>query len=142
MAMIKAVLATFLASLAVVGAWKLPKASSQQLSQAALLLALSAPLSTPAVAQDLSGEKIFNAQCSICHANGGNAVFGSLKKTLSLEALNTYGYGSKEGIASITTNGAGVMPRFGGKDDKPGVLATAEIDAVADYVWAKAQSGW
>jgi len=105
--MIKAVLATFLASLAVVGAWKLPKASSQQLSQAALLLALSAPLSTPAVAQDLSGEKIFNAQCSICHANGGNAVFGSLKKTLSLEALNTYGYGSKEGIASITTNGAG-----------------------------------
>lgn len=80
------------------------------------------------------GATIFDRECTACHAKGDNSIEN--EKTLKLDALKKFGFNSADDIKKRVMEGAGVMPAF--KDS----LKPAEIDAVAKYVWDKAQKGW
>ncbi|MBK7997048.1 MAG: c-type cytochrome [Blastocatellia bacterium] len=80
------------------------------------------------------GAKIFKTECTTCHAGGKNVV--EAEKTLELATLKKFGFNGPEDIKKRISEGAGVMPAY--KDS----LKPAEIDAVANYVWAQAQKGW
>jgi len=43
---------------------------------------------------------------------------------------------------ALVNAGKGIMPRFGAKDEKPGILADEDIAKVSAFVWEKANSGW
>jgi cytochrome c6 len=77
-----------------------------------------------------AGAKIFTANCTACHMNGGNLVMAP--KTLKKDALETYGMYSKEAIITQVTKGKGAMPAFGGR------LSDADIENVAAYVLEQA----
>ena len=80
------------------------------------------------------GAKIFEANCSPCHAGGENTV--ETAKTLKSDALKANGFSSVADIKKRVEEGKGVMPVFKNQ------LKTEEIDAVANYVWEKSQSNW
>jgi len=88
---------------------------------------------SPAFA-DSNGAQLFQSNCAACHALGTNRVMAA--KNLKKEALQKYGMDSKEAIVYQVTNGKNAMPRFGNR------LAPGEIDAIADYVLARAEAGW
>jgi cytochrome c6 len=99
------------------------------------LLVLVTALSRPALAADADhGAKIFKANCTACHIGGRNSV--SAAKTLQKDALTTYGMYSAEAIINQVTNGKGAMPSFAGR------LSATDIEDVAAYVLAQADSGW
>lgn len=102
------------------------------------LLTLSATVLTfsmPALAADpASGAKIFQTNCASCHLKGRNIV--NAAKTLKQEDLEKYGMASLEAIQNQVTNGKSAMPAFGSK------LTAQEIEDVAAYVLAQAESGW
>ncbi len=80
------------------------------------------------------GAKVFEANCSPCHAGGDNTV--ETAKTLKSDALKANGFTSVADVKKRIEQGKGVMPVF--KDQ----LKPQEIDAVASYVWEKAQNNW
>mmetsp|Transcript_3721 Transcript_3721/g.9580 ORF Transcript_3721/g.9580 Transcript_3721/m.9580 type:complete len:141 (+) Transcript_3721:48-470(+) len=84
------------------------------------------------------GEKLFEANCAVCHAGGGNVIDRS--KTLDRENLERQGY-DRENIEQIVARGRGAMPGFMALDSKRG-LDEAQISDIADYVEAQAAAGW
>lgn len=80
------------------------------------------------------GAKVFADNCSPCHEGGNNSVESD--KTLKLAALKANGFNGVPDIKKRVEEGKGVMPVF--KDQ----LKAAEIEAVANYVWERAQKDW
>ncbi len=89
---------------------------------------------SPAWAESLNGEKLFNANCSACHIGGNNVIISH--KTLRKEALEKYEMKSIEAIRYQVINGKNAMPAFGGR------LSEDEISAIATYVLGQAETGW
>jgi len=91
--------------------------------------------SVPAQAADLeNGKSLFNRNCAQCHREGMNVVIKD--KNLTQAALEKYDMFSVEAIAYQITNGKNAMPAFGRR------LKPDQIEDVANYVYAQAQSGW
>lgn len=80
------------------------------------------------------GAAIFDANCKMCHANGGN-IMGK-GKSLSKEDLATNGVNTQEAIAGLVSKGKAPMPGFEGK------LKAEDIAAVTAYVLERAEKGW
>ena len=81
-----------------------------------------------------SGAKVFKANCAGCHAKGRNIVRRG--KNLKLKALHKYKMDSHEAIASIVTNGKGIMSAYGDK------LTPEQIADVSAYVLQRAEQNW
>ena len=81
-----------------------------------------------------SGEQIFSANCSACHAGGNNAIMP--EKTLKQDALEENGMNSIAAITTQVKNGKNAMPAFGGR------LTDEDIDNVAHYVLNQSEQGW
>ncbi|MEM8828197.1 MAG: c-type cytochrome [Cyanobacteria bacterium P01_G01_bin.19] len=81
-----------------------------------------------------SGAKVFKANCAGCHVKGGNIVRRG--KNLKLKALRRYKVDSEEAIASLVTNGKGIMSAYGDK------LTQQEIADVSAYVMERAEQNW
>jgi cytochrome c6 len=81
-----------------------------------------------------NGERIFNANCSACHAGGNNVIIP--EKTLKKEALEANGMNSVDAITYQVTNGKNAMPAFGGR------LDDGDIEDVANFVLSQSEKGW
>ena len=90
--------------------------------------------SSPALADSVSGAKLFTANCAQCHAGGKNLV--NAAKTLKKADLEKYSMYSAEAIIAQVTKGKGAMPAFGGR------LKANQIEDVAAYVLEKAEEDW
>jgi len=91
-------------------------------------------LAPHAAAADLAnGAKLFGANCAACHAGGLNRVVKD--KSLKQEALETYGMNSIAAISKQIANGKNAMPAFK-------KLSASQIEDIASYVLAQAESGW
>lgn len=77
---------------------------------------------------------LFTENCAACHANGGNIIRRG--KNLKRRAMVRNGYGEVSAIASIVTNGKGIMPAYADK------LSGEEIRAIAQYVHEQSEAGW
>ena len=106
-------------------------------------------ISSSAVAQSLStpeipaaetsepaatGSSLFSANCAACHAGGGNIIRRG--KNLKRKAMVRNGFGEVGAIASLVTKGKGIMPAYADR------LTGEEIDAIAQYVHQRSESGW
>jgi cytochrome c6 len=90
---------------------------------------------TPILAADIdNGAKIFTVNCVGCHPHGGNIVRRG--KTLTKKALHKNKFDSLPTVVSIVTNGKNNMSAYGDR------LSQQEIEDVAAYVLAEAESGW
>ncbi len=69
-----------------------------------------------------------------CHANGGNIVRRG--KNLKIKALHRNKVDTQAAIASIVTNGKGIMSAYGDK------LTTEQIAEVSAYVLQRAEQNW
>lgn len=102
------------------------------------LIFLGTFFSTPILAESLTdldhGAEIFEANCAGCHINGGNIVRRG--KNLKSKALHKNKVDSEEAIASLVTNGKGIMSAYGDK------LSQQEIADVSAYVLQQAAQGW
>jgi cytochrome c6 len=100
-----------------------------------LLFVLNFFSSNQGFAADIeNGERIFNANCSACHAGGNNVIIP--EKTLKKEALEANGMNSVDAITYQVTNGKNAMPAFGGR------LDDSDIEDVANYVLSQSEKGW
>jgi cytochrome c6 len=81
-----------------------------------------------------TGETVFQANCTACHAGGKNQII--IEKTLEKEVLENNGMYSVKAIVMQVTNGKNAMPAFGGR------LSDDEIESVANYVLAQSDKGW
>jgi ubiquinol-cytochrome c reductase cytochrome c subunit len=92
---------------------------------------LSMPLLEPAGPADLdTGRDLFNENCAVCHAPGGNGgAVGGDQVAPSLENATTFE------IAEAIRSGPGVMPRFG-----PDTLTSRQVSDIARYVNAALQT--
>ncbi len=100
----------------------------------ATLTTITSAFATGQASHSKLGAKVFEANCSPCHANGANTVEAT--KTLKADALKENGFNGVADIKKRVEEGKGVMPVF--KDQ----LKPAEIDAVANYVWEQSQKDW
>ncbi len=91
----------------------------------------AAPTSAPAVPNT---QALFEAHCSSCHAHGGNLIRRG--KNLQQKTLLRNGYGEMGAIATLITQGKGVMPAYADR------LGESEIEAIAQYVLEQAKTGW
>ncbi|MEB3199049.1 MAG: c-type cytochrome [Synechococcaceae cyanobacterium] len=105
----------------------------QRLATAALLAALLVLGVQPVLAD--SGAQLFENHCAGCHAGGGNIIRRG--KTLRLEALRRYDLASPQAIAAVAAAGRGQMSGY-----REQLGGDAGVQAVADWVWQQAQSGW
>ncbi len=102
---------------------------------ALLAIVLFSTAGSPAQAGNpANGAKIFNANCSACHAGGNNVIIPS--KTLKREALDKYGMASIEAITTQVTKGKNAMPAFNTRLNK------TQIEDVATYVLEQSGKGW
>nr|WP_231848435.1 c-type cytochrome [Gloeobacter violaceus] len=92
--------------------------------------------SLQAAADLAQGEKVFKANCAMCHAGGRNTV--NPAKTLKIEDLKKYKMDTAAAISAQLYNGKGAMPAFG----KNGKLKQDQIDSVTAYVLDQANKGW
>ncbi len=99
-----------------------------------LFTSVSSPVLADVTTNLDSGAKVFKANCAGCHAKGGNIVRRG--KNLKLKALHKYKMDSQEAIASIVTNGKGIMSAYGDK------LTPEQIADVSTYVLQKAAQNW
>ena len=81
-----------------------------------------------------NGAAVFKANCAGCHARGGNIVRRG--KNLKLKTLHKRQVDTQEAIASIVTNGKGIMSAYGDK------LTSEEIANVSAYVLQRAEENW
>lgn len=88
----------------------------------------------PASASQPRAEELFTIQCAGCHRNGKNVIRRG--KNLKLRALQRNGVDSVEAIATLVTNGKGIMSAYGDR------LSPDDIDLLAHYVWGQAQKDW
>jgi cytochrome c6 len=80
------------------------------------------------------GAAVFEANCAGCHINGGNIVRRG--KNLKSKALHKHQVDTQEAIASLVTNGKGIMSAYGDK------LSPQEIIDVSAYVLQQAAQDW
>ncbi|MEM8673561.1 MAG: c-type cytochrome [Cyanobacteria bacterium P01_G01_bin.67] len=92
------------------------------------------PVAADTIANSELGAKVFKANCAGCHVKGGNIVRRG--KNLKLKALHRNKVDTQEAIASLVTNGKGIMSAYGDK------LTDAEIEAVSSYVLQRAAENW
>lgn len=90
-------------------------------------------MAAPATNLD-NGAAVFKANCAACHAKGGNIVRRG--KNLKLKTLHKRQVDTEAAIASLVTNGKGIMSAYGDK------LTAAEIADVSAYVLTRAEQGW
>lgn len=81
-----------------------------------------------------NGGKIFQVNCAGCHARGGNIV--RRRKNLKLKTLHKRKLDTEEAIASLVSNGKGIMSAYGDK------LTAEEIKSVSAYVLQRASENW
>ena len=98
------------------------------------LLVLSFWLSSPIIALAENGTELFDVHCAGCHPNGANIIRRG--KNLKQKALNRHGYTSVDEIATLITNGKGLMSAYGKQ------LSENEINALANYVLEQAAINW
>lgn len=92
---------------------------------------------SPAMAGDYAaGEKVFNANCIVCHAGGQNVIVP--EKTLEKEALEQYLTGGRieASVVAQVRYGKNAMPSFGGR------LVDDDIANVATFVIESSEIGW
>jgi len=107
-----------------------------QAGAAAITIATTVGVS-PAFAGDRgAGQKIFDANCAVCHADGQNVIMP--EKTLEKEALESYltGGRNEDAVVNQVTNGKNAMPAFGRR------LGEDDIKNVATYVIITSEMGW
>ncbi|NJN21277.1 MAG: cytochrome C6 [Leptolyngbya sp. RL_3_1] len=92
-------------------------------------MALAAP---PAPAQPPAA--LFELHCAGCHPNGSNIIRRG--KSLQPKALKRHGVDSVAAIATLITQGKGLMSAYGDR------LSPEEIQTLAAYVWARSQEHW
>ena len=99
-------------------------------------LMMSLWLSFPATAwaNDTSAAELFEVHCAGCHPNGANIIRRG--KNLKQRALRRNGYESAAAIATLITNGKGLMSAYGDQ------LSQEEINSLADYVLEQAAVNW
>ena len=78
--------------------------------------------------------ELFEVQCAGCHPNGANIIRRG--KNLKQKALKRYGYDSTDAIATLITNGKGLMSAYGER------LSEDDITNLANYVLEQAATGW
>jgi len=81
-----------------------------------------------------NGAEIFKANCAACHAGGGNIVRRG--KNLRLKTLHKRKVDTEDAIATLVTNGKGIMSAYGDK------LTSEEIANVSAYVLQRAEENW
>ena len=81
-----------------------------------------------------NGSAIFKANCAGCHINGGNIVRRG--KNLKLKTLHKRKVDTEDAIATLVTNGKGLMSAYGDK------LTPEEIANVSAYVLQRAEENW
>ncbi len=81
-----------------------------------------------------AGQKIFTANCAVCHAGGENAIMPN--KTLKIDVLDKFEMDSIPAITNQVKGGKGSMPSFQSR------LNPEDIDNVANYVLTQAKQGW
>ncbi|MBT9312580.1 c-type cytochrome [Leptothoe kymatousa] len=84
--------------------------------------------------QGSSSAALFDVHCAGCHPNGANIIRRG--KSLKQRALKRHGYGSAEAIATLITNGKGLMSAYGDQ------LTEQEIRSLANYVVEQAEIDW
>jgi cytochrome c6 len=72
------------------------------------------------------GEKLFEANCSVCHPNGTNIIIP--EKNLQKENLEANGMNSISAISYQVINGKNGMPAFGDR------FKEKDIEIIADYI--------
>lgn len=82
----------------------------------------------------VNGAKLFQANCAGCHVKGGNIVRRG--KNLKSKALHKNKVDTQDAIASLVTNGKGIMSAYGDK------LTPEEIANVSGYVLQRATENW
>ena len=97
-------------------------------------IAASSPESATPTQPSIASGALFTENCAACHANGGNIIRRG--KNLKRRAMARNGYGEVSAIASIVTQGKGIMPSYADK------LSSEEIRAIAQYVHEQSESGW
>jgi len=97
-------------------------------------IVLLTSIASPAFADLDNGAKVFQANCAGCHVNGKNIV--RRRKNLKLKALHKYKVDNIDAIASLVTNGKGIMSAYGDK------LTSEEIANVSAYVLQRAEQNW
>lgn len=85
-------------------------------------------------ADGTSPDELFEIHCAGCHPNGANIIRRG--KNLKQKALKRYGYESVDAIATLITNGKGLMSAY---DDR---LSQDEITSLASYVLEQAAVNW
>ncbi|NEQ49295.1 MAG: cytochrome C6 [Leptolyngbya sp. SIO3F4] len=83
--------------------------------------------------QPLAAE-LFEIHCAGCHPNGANIIRRG--KNLKQKALKRNGYTSVDEIATLITNGKGLMSAYGEK------MSEDDINILASYVLEKASTNW
>ena len=81
-----------------------------------------------------NGAEIFKANCAACHKNGGNIVRRG--KNLKLKTLHKRQVDTQDAVATLVTNGKGIMSAYGDK------LTPEEIANVSAYVLQRAEQNW
>ncbi|MEM7759663.1 MAG: c-type cytochrome [Cyanobacteria bacterium P01_A01_bin.40] len=92
------------------------------------------PVAADTITNSELGAKVFKANCAGCHIKGGNIVRRG--KNLKSKALRRNKVDTQEAIASLVTNGKGIMSAYGDK------LTDSEIKAVSSYVLQRASENW
>ena len=92
------------------------------------------PVAAAPVANLDNGAEIFKANCAACHKNGGNIVRRG--KNLKLKTLHKRQVDTEDAIATLVTNGKGIMSAYGDK------LTPEEIANVSAYVLQRAEQNW
>ena len=82
----------------------------------------------------VEGAVLFETHCAGCHPKGGNII--KRGKTLKLKPLTRRHLDSEAAIASLVTQGKGLMSAYGE------TLTLEEINTVSTYVWEQAQTNW
>ena len=91
-------------------------------------------ISTSAMAWAETAPELFEVNCAGCHPNGANII--RRVKSLKQKALNRHGYTSVDAIATLITNGKGLMSAYGDR------LSEDDITNLANYVLDQAAINW
>ena len=97
-------------------------------------LVVSVWISTSAMAWAESAPELFEVNCAGCHPNGANIIRRG--KSLKQKALSRHGYTSVDAIATLITNGKGLMSAYGDR------LSEDDITNLASYVLDQAAINW
>ena len=98
-----------------------------------LIASLWLVVATPARAETTPVE-LFEVHCAGCHPNGANIIRRG--KNLKQRALKRHGYESIDAIATLITNGKGLMSAYGDQ------LSETEITSLANYILDQAAINW